>query len=1130
MNGVFAREAWTMPNRRARTSSPAARRRRGQKRQKAKESGWNARTGVQSGIPQYNSLNDVNCPYTHTAKFASTFAKRLSHEQQGNRASKNRNNPKGKKRSKSKAHAFRHSKSGMDLNTMAGGRGAAVYSAPSADHLSRTAPGFLGEPNYDKLDHAKRSARSVNSSNTTRDGNGKPNAHHSKGVGAVMNTSTPHGGITFQQASSSHSSDPSTEMEVLKNIILREGYLEKLRFIFKKEKERTLLRHEVVDLLDLLRVSTVETVEAIAKWRRTLLRPYPFVWNGVNYLLKISSDIDFLDRKKGPSGVKHEPAKTLLSEWLGFGLSRNPFIVPITLDERPDTPRVVQTHAERNIAAVNQSATRSTGKLIVTPGKSTENSGMLTGTLMGIDGFHEIGAESTGGKNINLLKHVLDDRMVHIKRSESKGESVGATLSRESSGTAYATPIINDKEMLDPRLARVRKATPSAHGRDVSAVTPANLLPSHIGDLDMLRIREAEKVILQEEAIHGRMVRDEFNRLVPEALRKKLDAELEALDGKQGQSMKSSGPKGRRRRSTRKKSAVSAALSQDLGDDDMSARSTKGHLRARKEGGLLTPLTRRGTGGKRALTHKHRSRTARMDMDIRKAKLENERLASEVERLKLELAQEEADLEAIMGQTSADDAARQIQASFRGKQGRDAVRARREALVRQKEELVLKEQELVHRRTELARKEEVRDSHKRQRHLEQKRHREALIERKVQERNGGVPAEVASQSVAMSIEDQSAIQIQRVGRGRLGKNRWKRRYMEFSASALQSQSLVRAFFARRRVKGMVRMKKGSSLIQRVVRGLIARRRVKHRRRINLENLSCTRIQSFVRAHRGRRRMQAKRDLTRVAKEAKAAVESVFMSDLDELCSIGTGPVEKRQPPLPALLSMLQCVRILWASGCGPPPGSTSAPMRWNRLRRRILRPSFLPRLRSLAQAAVDEVLQLSPARVAAIRVFFNDPELNLKTMLGLPVGAKASQKLYTWLVKVLRANELCKQFLVVDLGAKKDIDGGALHEDARHWQIEERSRVESDSSDDEEVDKVDVKRYVPYEVQKCKIVRPRPLLIGVSRDTPKFAKRLIIRKLMEQLPGVFTRIDTPKLDVVAIQVGTILVARHNLFV
>ena len=61
------------------------------------------------------------------------------------------------------------------------------------------------------------------------------------------------------------SSDPTLEMEVLKNIILREGYLEKLNFIFRREKERTLLRHEVVDLLDLIRVSTVETIEAIVK-------------------------------------------------------------------------------------------------------------------------------------------------------------------------------------------------------------------------------------------------------------------------------------------------------------------------------------------------------------------------------------------------------------------------------------------------------------------------------------------------------------------------------------------------------------------------------------------------------------------------------------------------------------------------------------------------------------------------------------------------------------------------------------------------------------------------------------------------------------------------------------------------
>lgn len=49
----------------------------------------------------------------------------------------------------------------------------------------------------------------------------------------------------------------------------------------------------------------------------------PFMWNGVNYLLKMGSDLDFLDG--------HKP----LRSWLGFSLYRNPFVVPLPLEQLP---------------------------------------------------------------------------------------------------------------------------------------------------------------------------------------------------------------------------------------------------------------------------------------------------------------------------------------------------------------------------------------------------------------------------------------------------------------------------------------------------------------------------------------------------------------------------------------------------------------------------------------------------------------------------------------------------------------------------------------------------------------------------------------------------------------------------
>lgn len=85
------------------------------------------------------------------------------------------------------------------------------------------------------------------------------------------------------------------ELEVLKAVILRESYIDRIR-----RMSETLQFHEasqdVIDLLDLLRLSTIEVIEAIVEWRRTQTKSHPFIWNGVDYLLKVPSDLDFLDK------------------------------------------------------------------------------------------------------------------------------------------------------------------------------------------------------------------------------------------------------------------------------------------------------------------------------------------------------------------------------------------------------------------------------------------------------------------------------------------------------------------------------------------------------------------------------------------------------------------------------------------------------------------------------------------------------------------------------------------------------------------------------------------------------------------------------------------------------------------
>ena len=145
--------------------------------------------------------------------------------------------------------------------------------------------------------------------------------------------------------------------------------------------------------------------------------------------------------------------------------------------------------------------------------------------------------------------------------------------------------------------------------------------------------------------INGRLIRDQYGRLVPEALHIRHEAEKEALDGK-SPSPKRGGKK--RKKKFRKTKENDVEENRDEDDDGDLSVTNKGHLRAKKEGGRLKPLTRRGIGGKKMVTRKPRSRAARMDMDIRKAKQENVRLQQEIARLKGELEKDEAEVRSTL--------------------------------------------------------------------------------------------------------------------------------------------------------------------------------------------------------------------------------------------------------------------------------------------------------------------------------------------------------------------------------------------------------------------------------------------------------------------------------------------------
>jgi hypothetical protein len=121
----------------------------------------------------------------------------------------------------------------------------------------------------------------------------------------------------------------SIQHEVLASIERREAYIQRLKevsqqLMFSKRRadsfyDNILITDEVPDIIQNLRVVTIDIVVKIIQWREKMPKKQPFIFNSQNYVVKMRNDLDFL--KLPPLGPYLE--KT-------FPLEGNPLFLPMT--------------------------------------------------------------------------------------------------------------------------------------------------------------------------------------------------------------------------------------------------------------------------------------------------------------------------------------------------------------------------------------------------------------------------------------------------------------------------------------------------------------------------------------------------------------------------------------------------------------------------------------------------------------------------------------------------------------------------------------------------------------------------------------------------------------------------------
>ena len=199
-------------------------------------------------------------------------------------------------------------------------------------------------------------------------------------------------------------------------------------------------------------MASLDVVEKIIKWREIKGdHDAAFMWNGVNYLLRMSTDLDYL------------MGYLVVRRWIGFSIIRNPFCIPFPMEEGVDM----------------------FSEAVLAP----KHAG-------GMEGF------AVGGITEKTMrtKYAIRPRSTRSAGSEHNITTGGPYRARGDASSANPSSPSGATQSSAGRIA----------GRREEATASSIVLNE-----DMVKIRQAEMVILKEEEKLGKVARDPMGVIYP---------------------------------------------------------------------------------------------------------------------------------------------------------------------------------------------------------------------------------------------------------------------------------------------------------------------------------------------------------------------------------------------------------------------------------------------------------------------------------------------------------------------------------------------------------------------------------------------------------------------------------------
>ena len=863
-----------------------------------------------------------------------------------------------------------------------------------------------------------------------------------------LTLSTPSNGITYgtgvldvldgKEWRAPASLDPELELETLKSILVRERYIKRLETTLNTwlADESQVVPEDVAMQFDLIRTSTIDVVEHIAKWRLGLLggqqqeKPPPFNWNGQNYLLKIPSDLDDLDHLRS------------LQRWAGIPFKRNPFLLPLPLDFRT----MPQTTIDKSDSDDDD-----------------------------FDDGDKQQEQSTMMKKGPYNTAVINDPSVLPPVSKKKKLPLEKKLSEE-----------------DEVLERRRRAIEAKKQKQQPRMVPTSLVESEED-----RVKRAEKVLLDEEAVYGRYRRNKEGRLVPEDVvnREEFVASIAKDEGRPldepataepetaphaelagvGHTLEPEKPPHFLQGDTPVdyEALEKKFLGGEKDEKEPFDEVTSAAERVARVGGVLSEQTAATTMGKRRAPTK-RTRGAALDAEVARLHKDATRLLKEMDDLRGENAADLAEVDLLesdaerleneaivreellakMENPTVDD----VQRVKRGQRARENARkramklkddvARREMKIAELAEARdLRLREATQRSAErFMLKKSLRSHSDRQRALQLEKERRLLDASTVHD---------ADEAAARTLEDDSAKNIQRVGRGKLARLYAVKLRKAYAKAATVINAGARGRFSRIRARFERFKKRGATIIQRHVRGKFAQVAVMKMKHKKQRESSALLVSTLFLGIKARRRLRRRRELRKVAQVAYDAVgvRGLFPADFYDLAdAIRQAQCDHRvaYPPA-AVLGLLRVVVLLLSvidnkteeredkafipgqqqKVDGEHVTELSAigvrrllpveriDLSWNgamKVLRRAHR--FLRRLRALAagpNSSPPRLLSLPRLALDLFDAYAKDPTMTISAMERLPRGAKACVRLLQYVLALKEVYDL-QQFFFDDLG------------------------------------------------------------------------------------------------------------------